>query len=85
MKKLIPLLALPVLLLLGCDTSTDEVSYTRTNQEMSLKITHRVNGNSVTITMKSAADAKAYRERLEKLIKEIESFEKELSIREKGN
>ncbi len=69
----------------GCDTPTDEVTYTRNNQEMSLKITHRSNGSSCTVTIKNADDARKYRERLEKLTKEIENFEKELSIREKTN
>ncbi len=81
MKKL--LLILPFLCLLGCDSPTDEVSYTRNNTEMSLKITHRNMGNSCSITLKTGDDARKYRERLEKLMKEIESFERELEIREK--
>lgn len=83
MKKVIFILAI---FLMGCQVSpTQEVIYTRNDEEVSLKITHRGGGNFCTITLKNAEDARKYKERVQRLIREIEDFEKELSIREKKN
>lgn len=82
MKRLFLLL---VLLCTGCGVAVngDEVAYTRSNDNMKLAITHRHNGGSLQVRIENAEDAKRYKERLAKLIKEIERFEDELSIREK--
>ena len=71
-----------MVLALGC-ASGDEVAYTRNNKEMRLKITHRNNGNFCSVEITNLEEAKNYKARLQKLIKEIEDFENELSIREK--
>lgn len=74
-----------VLLCTGCGVAVngDDVAYTRSNDDMKLAITHRHAGGSLKINIDNAEDAKRYKERLAKLIKEIEKFEDELSIREK--
>lgn len=81
MKKVVFILAI---FLIGCQPSpTQEIIYTRNDEEVSLKIIHRGGGSVCTITLKDAESARKYKERLQRLVREIEDFEKELSIREK--
>lgn len=80
MKRYIFLL----LFLVGCTPAGDEISYTRSTNETKLKITQRnPNGASISVEVSNAKEAREYRERLLRLVKEIEDYEKELSIREK--
>lgn len=81
MKKLFLIL---LLFLVGC-ANQDEVTYTRNNQEMTLTIKHYNEGRCSVVVIKNAEQARNYKERLKKLLKEIEDFEKELSIKEKTN
>jgi len=81
MKKFFFVIAL---FLVGCTPAGDEISYTRSTNETKLKITQRANsGASISVELTNAKEAREYRERLQRLIKEIEDYEKELSIREK--
>jgi hypothetical protein len=82
MKKLL----FALVLVAGCSSSlpTNEVQVTRTDTELKLKITHRNNGNSCNVELTNMEQAEKYKKRLQKLIEDIEDFEKELSIREKN-
>lgn len=82
MKKL---LFVFVILLVGCGGPGDEITYSRTNDNIQLKITHRSGGNTCTITIKNGIEAAQYKARLQRLVREIEDFEKDLSIKEKTN
>lgn len=84
MRKVALLFAFLCLFAVGCENGHDEVTYTRSSNETSLKISHRCNGSTINVTVKNAEEARKYRERLQRLVKEIEDFEKELSIREKN-
>jgi len=68
----------------GCACSTDdEVKYTRSSSEAKLVITHRNNCSSFNVEIKNADEAKKYKERLQKLVKEIERYEEDVRILEK--
>jgi hypothetical protein len=80
MKKL---LLLSILLFTGCQYN-DEITYTRSDKEILLKITQRVpSGAAITTELRTHEDARLYRERLERIIKELDDFERELTIKEK--
>lgn len=80
MKRSIFLIAL---LVIGCAAPSDSITYTRSNDEMSLKITYTNNGSSCSVNIKNAEEARKYRIRLQRLVRELEDFEKEISIKEK--
>ncbi len=82
MKKLLFVVA--ALAILGCDGPSDEVHYTRSGNDVRLKIVHRNNGNSCSIELKTMQEAEQYKIRLQKLVKEIDDYEKELTNREKN-
>jgi hypothetical protein len=80
MRKLLLFFALFVA---GC-TYNDEITYTRSDKEIVLKITQRSPaGSAISIELRTHADAQAYRERLERIMKELDDFERELTIKEK--
>lgn len=83
MKKLFFIL---VLLLVGCNGPTEEITtyINNSNDAVKLKIRHAYNGQAITIEINNAEEAKKYKERMQKVIRSIEDFEKELSIREKN-
>ena len=82
MKKL--LFAL-VLLIAGCGGPQEEITtYVSSNNIVKLKIRHSYNGQAITVEINSAKEAKDYKERMQKIIRAIEDFEKELTIREKN-
>jgi len=83
MKKVI--LIFVCLLTIGCSTTSDEITYSRTDSDIQLKITHRSGGASCSITIKNATEAAQYKARLQRLVREIEDFEKDLLIKEKPN
>jgi len=85
MKKIISIFAFVCLFALGCNNPSDEITYSRNNSDIQLKITHRNGGNSCTITIKNATEAAQYKARLQRLVREIEDFEKDLLIKEKTN
>jgi hypothetical protein len=85
MRKVIPIFAFICLFAIGCNATSDEITYSRTNDDIQLKITHRSGGNSCTITIKNAIEAAQYKARLQRLVREVEDFEKDLSIKEKTN
>lgn len=70
--------------MIGCDQPSDEITYSRTDSNIQLKITHRSGGSSCTINIKNATEAAVYKARLQRLVREIEDFEKDLSIKEKN-
>ena len=81
MKKLF---IIAVLFLVGCGGPTEEITtYVNSNNTVKLKIRHAHNGNSITVEINSAEEARKYKERMQKIIVYLEDFEKELSIREK--
>lgn len=87
MKKVLFILAFACLFAIGCGMPmpSDEITYSRTNDNIQLKITHKSGGNSCTITIKNGVEAAQYKARLQRLVREIEDFEKDLSIKEKTN
>lgn len=84
MKKFFAIFATFCLLLAGCDSPQEEVTtYISSNNTVKLKIRHSNNGSSVNVEISTAEEARAYKERMQKIVRFIEDFEKELSIREK--
>lgn len=82
MKKLILLIAI---FITGCSCSTeDEIKYTRSNSEATLVIIHRNCGNFLKVEIKNAEEARKYKERLQKLIREIEKYEDDVRVMEKN-
>lgn len=75
MKKFILIF---VILVLGCSRN-DQIEFTRTEKTVKLKITH----SAQIYEIKTAEEAKFHKDKLQKIIKEIENFEYELSIMEK--
>ena len=83
MKKL--LFSLVCLSFIGCaNPNRDTFVFTRNASEIKLQIWQHHNSNSITVEIKNAEEAKAYKERLKKIIKEIETYEEQLSIYEKN-
>lgn len=86
MKKLI---VLSVLFLTGCAGNTiPTISVTYSKQEngqqtLEIKHSNYAGGNSSTVVLRDAKGAEEYRRKLEKLIREIDEFERELTISEK--
>lgn len=75
-----------VILLAGCAAPQEEITtYISSNNTVKLKIRHANGGNSVTVEINNVKEAKDYKERMQKIVRAIEDFEKELSIREKTN
>lgn len=81
MKKLI---LLPIFFLFGCDPQPkNEITRTRSDGENKLTIIHRNYGNTTTVYIKNAEDAKQYKERLQQIIKDIEEYEREAVPKDK--
>jgi helix-turn-helix protein len=81
MKKV---LFISLVLLAGCTGPTEEITtYVNSNNTVKLKIRHAHNGNSITVEINNAEEARQYKDRMQKIIRYLEDFEKELSIREK--
>jgi soluble cytochrome b562 len=75
-----------VILFAGCAAPQEEITtYVSSNNTVKLKIRHSINGSSITVEINNAKEAKDYKERMQKIVRAIEDFEKELSIREKTN
>ncbi len=75
-----------VLLLVGCAAPQEEITtYVSSNNTVKLKVRHSNGGGSITVEINNAKEAKDYKERMQKIVRAIEDFEKELSIREKTN
>jgi len=85
MKKLTGiLLSLSLFVLIGCTAPQEEITtYVSSNNTVKLKIRHANAGSSVTVEINNAEEARVYKERMQKIVRCIEDFEKELSIREK--
>jgi uncharacterized protein YcfL len=73
-----------ILFLVGCTGPQEEITtYVSSNNTVKLKIRHANNGASVTVEISNAEEARLYKERMQKIVRYIEDFEKDLSIREK--
>lgn len=74
------------ILIVGCASPTEEITtYVNSNNTVRLKIRHANNGSAITVEINNAEEARKYKERMQKIVRCIEDFEKELSIREKTN
>jgi hypothetical protein len=83
MKRLIFAL---VLFTIGCsDYSSREIKviYASRDDGLSMIVTHRAGHDSVSILLTTIDETKKYRERLQKVIKDLDNFEQELTIKEK--
>lgn len=84
MKRLMLLSFVWTAFLFGCDPQPkNEITRTRSDGENKLTIVHRNYGNTTTIYIKNAEDAKQYKERLQQIIKDIEEYERELVPKDK--
>lgn len=84
MRKLTAILLVCGLFVIGCAAPQEEITtYVSSNNTVKLKIRHANAGASVTVEINNAEEARIYKERMLKIVRSIEDFEKELSIREK--
>jgi hypothetical protein len=78
------ILCLFVCVIIGCSSPpVDNIKYTRSNSGIKLVITHSNRYNSLDVEINNLQDANNYKDRLQKIIKELERFEDEARIMEK--